>query len=376
MAKNILIDGRWLLSGRRGIGIFTYSLLNSLSKIIDNKLRVTVAIPRNCKREFQNEFGDVFSIITHPNLPHPFLDFIYFSYYLLFHKFDLIHFTGNAGMLIFGNNCKVLLTIHDVSFMKPANIVPWPRKFRQIIGRIYRRLVVPICAKKADRIVTVSKFAAHDLYAELGLRYEPSFIYHGVNKNLKISDSFDTEKIAGGSGEYLVIGGVDPQKNIECVVRAFTLIYEKLSCQAPTVSIVGLTQGDYHKYVSHDLVAPNVHFLGYVGYQDVQQIIKASKCLIIPSFYESFGLPLIEAIKNDKPVIASDRGALSEIGNEVPIYFDPYSVSSLVNAIEQSSCIDRSEQIKLWNADNSEKFSWQNCAERYVQIYVEMLSVQ
>lgn len=370
MASKLLIDGRWLRTGRRGIGVFTYSMLAALSKTVCDKMSVTVAIPSSKVAAFEGEFGNVFSIISLPDLPDPLLDLFYFSFYLVRNKFDLVHFTGNTGMLIGHPRCKVLLTVHDVSFMKPASVVPWPGKLRQIVGRIYRKIVVPICARRSDCLVTVSEFAANDLLLELGLIKAPEYIYHGLSEELSGNGSLPSIVDTVG-GKYLVIGGSDPQKNIRRVVQAFSLLYRR-QVAAPSVIIIGLTLRDYLSCNS-DAVEPNISFIGYQDNSYVQAAIRSAKCVIVPSFYESFGLPVIDSLSAGKAVICSERGALPEIGRDVPVYFNPESTLSLIEAIEHFECFpDRSEKVSQWRAEYEKLFSWEKCASRYYKMYINL----
>ncbi len=124
-----------------------------------------------------------------------------------------------------------------------------------------------------------------------------------------------------------------------------------------------------------DAVSPNIFFLGYLNHCHVQNAIDLAKCTIVPSFYESFGLPVVESLSAGKPVICSNRGALKEIGKDAPIYFDPSSTSSLIDAVELNESVsDRREQIFGWIADSSNRFSWHLCAESYYKIYLELTS--
>lgn len=374
MQKRILIDGRWLRTGKRGIGVFTHSMLASFSKLVCDDVCLTVALPASSIADFKFEFGNTFTVIALPEIPDPFLDFFFFSF--ISYKFDLIHFTGNTGMILGKSKCKVLLTIHDVSFMKSSDVVPWPIKFRQFIGRIYRRLAVPICSKRADRIVTVSKFASQDLKNELGLKSMPNYIYHGISENFSGREVV-TSAVDATRKKYLVIGGLDPQKNISCVVQAFSSLFENYPLNAPEVVIIGLSAKDFIKYNSNGHIPPNVSFLGYLNHSHVQAAIEHAKCIIVPSFYESFGLPVIESLSNRKAVICSDRGALKEIGEDAPLYFDPGLPSSLVSAISQfENSPDRSKQISNWLSNSSLKFDWHKCAKCYLDMYRKLVITQ
>jgi glycosyltransferase involved in cell wall biosynthesis len=321
---------------------------------------------------FKPELGARFKVVSLPDLPDPIVDFFYFPYYLFFNNVDVLHLTGNSGIALWGTNCKTVLTVHDVSYLKTNELVPWSKKGRQIIGRIYRKFAVPLSAKSADRIVTVSEFAALDIQHEFRMVRAPEFVYHGVD--LGCSRSNENHSIMPEiKNKYLVVGGSDPQKNIGCVVSAFSIMYDHNPTSCPEVFIIGMSRQEYkiNKYIPS-----NIHFLGYQDYKYVQAAICSAKCIIVPSYYESFGLPLIESLFNFTPVICSDRGALKEIGGDAPIYFNPAAPESLINAITEFECgPNRISIIEEWVFNNSKRFDWEKCAMHYLRLYYELCGV-
>ena len=353
--------------------MFVYSMLSSLAPQIPKEFSITVALPRKTIPEFQTEFGDVFHILPLPNIPDPLLDFFYFSAIAIFNKFNLVHFTGNTGLVIGRKKCRVLLTIHDVSYMKSGLVVPWARNIKQIIGRIYRRFTVPIYVKSANQIVTVSKFAAIDLKLELDLPEMPDFIYHGINQShgSKLSLMTHLEIV---KNNYLVIGGSDPQKNIRTVVNAFSVLFNEKALSAPQVVIIGLTAKEFEKTKSGINISPNIHFLGFLNNIEVVTAINFAKCVIVPSYYESFGFPIIEALSNKVAVISSDRGALREIGGRAPIFFNPDNLDSLLNAVYSFEGLpDRELEIKNWLEESLPIFDWNKCVASYLRIYENLI---
>jgi len=369
----VLIDARWLRRGKRGIGNFTESLLEGLSKLSNPQIDITVAIPQSNAVHLTEKFSDSFKFILIPNLPDPITDVFYFSYINIKYRFDLIHFTGNSGLLLIHRNCRVLLTLHDVSFMKDRSIVPWPQRTKQIIGRIYRMHLIPMFVKNAQKVVTVSNFALNDILKEFPFIKDIEYLYHGFNNISENPTSTNIEITTLVNNSLLVIGGNDPQKNLITVVLAFIYLYEKLGKNAPRVCIIGLSINDFKEFNPGIQLTPNVQFLGYLGNDQISHVIKNSKGIIIASYYESFGLPVIESLFMGKSVICSDRGALPEIGGNAPIYFDPGSIESLINAIEFFNLNpERTDEIKKWRELAENRFSWNKTASRYAEIYLEL----
>ena len=368
----VLIDARWLRWGKRGIGNFTESLLEGLSKLSTSEINITIAIPQSNAVHLTEKFSGFFKFILIPNLPDPIIDIFYFSYINIKNSFDVIHFTGNSGLLLIRRNCRVLLTLHDVSFMKDSTIVPWPQRTKQIIGRVYRKLLVPIFIRNAQKVVTVSNFALNDILMEFPFIRDIEYLYHGVNKISPNSKPLTSETATLVNKNLLVIGGNDPQKNLNTVILAFNSLYYKLGEVAPRVSIIGLNLNDFKEFNPELNLTPNVQFLGYLEKDQIPLVITHSMGIIIASYYESFGLPVIESLFMGKPVICSDRGALPEIGGNAPIYFDPSSKESLIKAIEFFNLNpDRTDEINNWKELAENRFSWNKTASRYAEIYEE-----
>lgn len=370
----VLIDARWLRRGKRGIGNFTESLLDWLLKLSNPDLDITIAIPQLYAVQLTKKFSVSFKVILIPNLPDPIIDIFFFSYINIKYRFDLMHFTGNSGMLLIRRNCRVLVTLHDVSFMKDRSVVPWPQSTKQIIGRVYRKHLIPVFIKNAQKVVTVSNFALNDILLEFPFIKDIEYLYHGVNQICPNSTPLNFVVTNLVKNSLLVIGGNDPQKNLNTVVLAFNILYQKLGKDAPRVCIIGLTLCDFKDFNPKIQLTPNVHFLGYLEKDQIPHVITQSKGVIIASYYESFGLPVIESLFLRKPVLCSDRGALPEIGGNAPIYFDPSSIVSLTNAIEFFTLNpERTEEIKKWASHAEDRFSWIKTASRYAQIYVELV---
>jgi len=371
---NVLIDARWIREGQRGVGNFTSDLISAISLTKSENLKYVIAANETTISNLKILYGSRFEYIKIPNLPDPIIDIFFFSYINIKYRFDLMHFTGNSGMLLIRRNCRVLVTLHDVSFMKDRSVVPWPQRTKQIIGRVYRKHLIPVFIKNAQKVVTVSNFALNDILLEFPFIKDIEYLYHGVNQICPNSTPLNFVVTNLVKNSLLVIGANDPQKNLITVVLAFNILYQKLGKDAPRVCIIGLTLYDFKDFNPKIQLTPNVQFLGYLEKDQVPHVITQSKGVIIASYYESFGLPVIESLFLRKPVLCSDRGALPEIGGNAPIYFDPSSIVSLSNAIEFFTLNpERTEEIKKWASHAEDRFSWIKTASRYAQIYVELV---
>lgn len=305
--------------------------------------------------------------------PDPLIDLVIFSYIAKRMSADVVHFTGNTGCILLCAKTQVVLTIHDVSFLKDTDIVPFPRNnLKQAVGRFYRKAFVPLYAKLASEICTVSDFAVKDIKYEMGI--DADFIYHGketfnntaiAKKNFKKNEFSEPDH-----SEYLIISGVDPQKNLYFVVSAFIKLYYKYKKFAPKLNVIGVTWNDYEKLHSDTFLTENIMFLGMCSNSEVQAHIFRSKTIIIPSFYESFGLPVVESLSCLKAPLCSSEGALPEVGGTFAHYFNPRDQASLVNLIEAIETGNLQINLPAQQVEQYlERFSWFNVSFFYKKKY-------
>lgn len=361
----ILIDARWLQPSLRGIGVFVINLLIEIHKNINfNDLDVYIAAPKEAIIDLKAMGMSRFKYIPLPKLAHPLLDFVYFNFLNFKHRFNLVHFTGNAGFLV-SKNTKVLLTLHDVSYFKTSKIVPNPHRLRQKIGRIYRRLVIRFFVSNCSSIVTVSKFAMNDIKAEIPGIGSIDYVHHGFSEY-----TYEKNTLTYKNDAYMVIGGDDPQKNILFAINAFNKISAIRADLNLQLVIIGV---DEFKFIKRYPVSqsPNIKFLGHMSHKEVMKALSLCRGVIVPSFYESFGLPLLEGLSLCGVVACSNTGALPEIANGAAVLFNPNSIESLMEAIEtlENTREELLERSKKWRLDSSFRFSWEKVSLHYLNRY-------
>ncbi len=371
--KRVLIDGRWLGRPLRGIGIFSHSLLESLADLNTKDISFYIVVRGDAVSIRDFDFPKNFHFI---NFPHwcvdPIFDFFIFNYLTLKYKIDKVHFTGNTGFVYSGFGAGVILTIHDVSFLKPKNVVPFPSKnFKQAMGRIYRRLLVPLFAKLSGEVCTVSRFASEDIFKELGIL--ATYVYHGTNNPSIERGVFRDGEVLDEleNPPYVVVSGLDPQKNLLTAVNVFCELSKSLGVRAPNLLVLGVNKGRFIKKYSHIALSHNITFKDECTNTEVHGFILRSKTIIIPSFYESFGLPVIEAIACLRMPLCSSSGALSEIAKDKAYYFDPNDKQALYNLVLATSANELTTKLTPTDAENLlRSFSWKNVAEFYLDKYL------
>lgn len=167
----------------------------------------------------------------------------------------------------------------------------------------------------------------------------------------------------------LVVGSLVAHKNIQGIIEAFDLL---INSQKYDINLLfaGNTGWDLKTdrlIESHNMYGESIHILGAVTDIELNFLYKNCYCLVQASFYEGFGLPVVEALQNYKPVIASTGGSLPEVGGDFCIYFDPKQPVQLYEALKKLLDSDSYyNQLVSRIRDEYKAFSWQESAEQFL----------
>lgn len=221
-------------------------------------------------------------------------------------------------------------------------------------------------AKKAKKILTISKSTKSDIIKEYKLDSgKIDIIYPGI-VNLDSNKSLNMENLSkkyNVSGKYILfVGTLQPRKNVLRLIEAFS----KLNTDSSLV-IVGKKGWQYEEILSAPTkfgVEERVKFLHNVTSEDLPSFYKNAEFFVLPSLYEGFGLPVLEAMQLGCPVLTSDISSLPEAGGEAALYFDPKNVDDIKEKMQK--VLDdkslREKMIKKGN-DQVKKFSWEKSAK-------------
>ncbi len=222
-----------------------------------------------------------------------------------------------------------LLVVHDLAFLH------FPQ-FISLSQRWYYRLFTPVFLKKAKKIVAVSAFTRSDLITRYHIPEEKITIVGGAARESFLPLSWEEKELVKGQytdgREYfLFTGGIHPRKNLMTLLKAFSL-FKKWQHSNMKLLIVGRLAWQYddlleklktYKYRDDVIMA------GYLPDKELEKVTAAAYALVYPSWLEGFGLPLLEAMRAEVPVIASDAGSLPEIGGNAALYAHPSDPETL-----------------------------------------------
>lgn len=285
---------------------------------------------------------------------------------------DVLHMTYAAPVW---SAAPVVVTIHDICF---ATNPEWfsARDLRVL------RTVVPRSIRKAAHVITVSQDARLqiiDHYRVLETRI--TAIHNGPGAGAQTLAVEEARAELGNLGLppgrpfLLTVGNLQPRKNLERLIRAFTELITRFGRELDLV-VVGPKRFQGDRIVrSAEPLQERIHFTGYVSDRQLAACYSVCEAFVLPSLYEGFGLPAIEAMAHGAPIACSNTGALPEICGEAAVMFDPLSVEDMVAAIERI-LVDPALRRRLATAaaSRARQFSWRKCAQQTVDVYRSVMS--
>jgi glycosyltransferase involved in cell wall biosynthesis len=288
---------------------------------------------------------------------------------LLMGACDLIH--GPDFVLPPALFARRVVTIHDLAYRH------FPEAAQPGIAT-YLAAELPRTLRAADHIIAVSEATARDLVEQFSCARERiSVVYPGVDA--AFTAPVDDITIAALRRSYqltqpfiLAVGTIEPRKNYRRLITAFAEATRRPD--GPPLLVfagrLGWLYDDVLEAAARADVADRVRFLGYVPDHHLPALYHAATALAMPSLYEGFGIPIIEAMATGTPVICSTAGALPEVAGDAAILVDPLDVEALADALLLvfTEAARRQELIERGTL-RSRIFSWKTAAEAHWQVY-------
>lgn len=285
---------------------------------------------------------------------------------------DLVHVQYTAPLAC---PVPVVVSIHDVSFLEKPEFFTHAR-------RIQLEYTVRRTVQNAARVLTLSEFSRQGIAR--AYKMDPSRItvvpaavsnaFRSIPRQSARAFVEGRFKVPGPF--ILTVGDLQPRKNQIGLIHAF----EELICAHPSLKhhlmLVGKETWfapQVHQAARKSILRDRIHFTDYVNEKELLELYNACDIFVFPSFYEGFGLPILEAMACGRAVACSHSSAMPEVADSAGLLFDPENTGQIVRAMKDlllnSELRLRMERLGLQNAS---KFSWRRTAQMTLEVYHEV----
>lgn len=263
---------------------------------------------------------------------------------------------------------KIITSVHDFSFLLNADFHPKER-IEYFQKNFFKNIT------RSDLIITGSEFSKLEIIDRLEI--EPSkvkVIYHGIDhQHFKILDDLSIQFNLPRKFIFSV-GSIEPRKNLLGLLKAYEFLDSNIKSEYKLVlaGFKGWENKEIMKLI--ELNKEHIHYLGFISDEELVKIYNLASLFAYPSFYEGFGLPVLEAMACGTPVVCSDHSSLPEVGGDAVLYCNPNSVEDIKEKIElvlkdntlQKNMIQKGLQ-------RASTFTWKKSAQEHMQLFESLL---
>lgn len=355
------INALTLSDNNSGIGNYTLNLINRLAEDQNDELVVFAS----CEDKIRPLIDERVKIINFPlALKNKYARIIVEQLVLpgsvRSEKLDIL-FSPAFTMPLFAS-CHNVVTVHDLAY----KIYPEGSAF---LSRIYMRLIFDGSIQKADHILTVSDATKKDL-----LRFFPDIngattthlgtIEYGLKRKERPAS------LEEGETFLLVVGTITPRKNILGIIQAFDSVKDEVKGKLIFVGGFAYKSDEVQDYILDHNLNERVVLAGYLSDEELAYCYQEASMLLYCSFYEGFGLPPLEAMQADTPVIASNISSIPEVVGDAALLIDPYKIDQIADAILR---LDRDEELQRTLVEKGREryrsFRWEDTAMKTKSVF-------
>ncbi len=365
----IAVNTRFLLKDYlEGYGYFIYETFK----------RITAAHPEHefifiFDRPYDQRFvfgSNAKAVVTGPPARHPLLWKLWYDIKIpaLLRKYKADVFVSCDGFCSLGTKVPQCLMVHDLAFLHYPSLIPKSHL-------LYYKRYTPKMLAKAKAITTASAFSKNDIIDQYVVSADKINVVYNAAKEI-FEPLTDEEKQATkakytGRKEYFIYAGaIHPRKNLVNLLKAFSL-FKKRQQSSMKLVLTGRLAWKYDSFVKNLKTykyRDDVVMTGYVGEEEIKKLIGSAYAMVYPSLFEGFGVPVLEAMQSDVPVITSLNSSMQEIAKEAALYADPESPADIA---EKMMLLYKDEKLRSQLIEKGrvtgKQYSWEQSAEHLWQ---------
>jgi glycosyltransferase involved in cell wall biosynthesis len=367
---------------KHGMDIVAVELIRNLQKI-DTENEYTVFVRPDEDEQVISETGN-FRIVKLDGGSYPLWEQVVLPRAAIKAACQVLHCTSNTAPV--NTSIPLVVTLHDIIYMEKsyAKLMTGKGSAYQKLGNVYRRAVVPRVIARSRQIVTVSEFEKNRIGEFFHLQEDTrlSFVYNGVSDHFRrISDGEELSRIREKYNLpdrfFLFLGNTDPKKNTAGTIKAFAGLVSKAGHGVKLVitdysraELERILTGTGNPGLMQDIVAA-----GYVLNADLPAVYSLSEAFLYTSFRESFGIPILEAMSCETPVITSTTSSMPEVAGNAALFTNPFQPMEITEAMwKLMNEPSLKETLVAEGLKQASKFSWKAMAEHLLTVYQKAAS--
>lgn len=366
---HIAIDAHSVGAQLAGNESYAVNLIEALAEIDQTNLYTLYVTKPAAIDRFANRWANFKVRQTLPHTPLVRIP-LTLSTELRRHPVDVLHVQFTAPPFA---PCPVVTTIHDLSFEH------LPETFKRR-SRAQLRLTVRRTARNAALILTLSEFSRRDIIETYAIDPERVLVtpaaapthFQPVVDETQLREM--RERYGIRANYLLSLGSIQPRKNLTRLIEAHSsLRANRPGDELPQLVIAGKRgwlDREVFRAAQQDGLNESVKFIGYVPEADLPALYSGATCFVYPSYFEGFGLPVLEAMQCGAPVIAGNQTSLPEVAGDAALLFDPFDTRALGEAIAR--VVDHPNyraELRVKGIERAADFSWIKTARLTLKAY-------
>jgi glycosyltransferase involved in cell wall biosynthesis len=286
---------------------------------------------------------------------------------------DLCHFTNYLAPVTM--RCPYIVTVYDMTIF----VTPRMHSFKKLV---LDRTLIPVVARKAGAIITLSESARKDILRYLKVPKEKVRVVMGAASPAfhPITDPAHLDSVRARHGLHdpyiLYVGTIEPRKNLPRLVQAFANLKRRgLPHKLVIVGQQGWQTEPIYAEIERLSIKSDVIFTGYVPFEDLPAIYTMAEAMAFPSLYEGFGLPVIEAMACGTPVVTSRSSSLIEVAGDAGLLVNPLSVEELEDALHRLLADPTlKDDLRHRGLERATHLTWERTAQATLDVYDGVLA--
>ena len=360
----IAVNTRFLIKDKlEGIGWFSYNILKELVET-HPEVEFYFIFDRPCDAQFIFS-KNVTPVLVSPPARHPFLWYIWFELALpkALKKINPDVFLSLDAYTSISANVKKVTVFHDIAFAFFDGHVPF-------LVEKFMRYFTPKYLKASNEVVTVSESSKKDLISHYNC--EPHKIWVSCNASSEVYQPVDLDtktkfqqQNTQGLPYFIFVGSIHPRKNVINLLKAFE-IFKKTDKKSMKLVIIGRFAWQFEAvkaYYNTMTFKEDVIFVNHLAQDALQKWVAAAEALIYVPFYEGFGIPLIEAMSCQIPIVCSNTSSMPEVTQNAAIHVSPHDINEIAIAMQEVLAENRKKILIANGQEQIKKYTWAKGAD-------------